>query len=67
MKISDFVKSEIEHILEECNFTNDEKDLFLLRTKDVSLEQCAEIMNVSVSTVKRANKRIKLKIDKVIE
>ena len=67
MKISDFVKVEIEHILAESNFTKEEEELFLLRTKDVPLEQCAELLNVSVSTVKRVNKRIKLKIDKVIE
>lgn len=67
MKISDFVTSEVDYLLSECNFTEDEKELFLLRTKDIPLEQCAELLNVSVSTVKRANKRIKLKIDKVIE
>lgn len=67
MKYCELVTSEVGYLLSECNFTDDEKELFLLRTKDVSLEQCAEKMNVSVSTVKRANKRIKLKIDKVIE
>jgi len=67
MKISEFVTSEIGYLLSECNFTEDEKELFLLRTKDVPLEECAELLNVSISTVKMVNKRIKLKIDKVIE
>ena len=67
MKISEFVTSEVDYLLTECNFTEDEQALFLMRTKDIPLEECAERMNVSVSTIKRANKRIKTKIDKVIE
>lgn len=65
MKISDFVRSEISYILDECNFTNDEQELFLLRTKDIPLEQCADIMNVSNSTIYRINRKIKNKIQKV--
>lgn len=57
---------EIRFILAESNFTKEEKELFLLRTRDMPLEQCAEQLNVSVSTVKRANKRIKEKICKIV-
>lgn len=65
MKICNFVKPEIDYFLAECNFTEDEEKLFLLRTKDIPLEECAERMNVSLSTAKRLNKRIKCKIDKL--
>lgn len=52
MKICDFVNSELEYILSESNFTKEEKELFLLRAKDIPLEQCTEIMNVSISAIK---------------
>ena len=56
---------EIRFILAEGNFTEDENILFLLRCDDVPLERCAELMNVSVSTVKRLNRRLKDKISKL--
>lgn len=65
MKICEFTKPEIRYLLAECNFTEDENILFLLRCDDVPLERCAELMNVSVSTANRINKRIKNKIYKI--
>lgn len=65
MKICDFVRSEIRYILQEANFTDDERTLFEMRCVDVPLEECAERMDISVSTVKRLNRRIKDKIDKI--
>ena len=65
MKIREFTKPEIRYLLAEGNFTSDERTLFDMRCEDVPLEECAERMNVSVSTVKRLNKRIKTKIDKL--
>ena len=65
MKICEFTRPEIRYLLAECNFTADERTLFDMRCADVPLEECAERMNVSLSTVKRLNKRIKTKIDKL--
>lgn len=65
MKICEFTRREVEYFRQECNFTKDERTLFDMRCVDVPLEECAERMNVSVSTVKRLNKRIKTKIDKL--
>ena len=65
MKICEFTMPEIRFILAESNFTEDENILFLLRCDDVPLERCAELMNVSVSTVKRLNRRLKDKISKL--
>lgn len=65
MKICEFTMPEIRFILAEGNFTEDENILFLLRCDDVPLERCAELMNVSVSTVKRLNRRLKDKIGKL--
>ena len=65
MKICDFTRPEVEYFRQECNFTKEQVTLFDLRVKNIPLEECAERMNVSVSTVKRLNKRIKTKIDKL--
>ena len=65
MKICEFTKPEIRYLLAESNFTEEERALFDMRCDDIPLEECAERMNVSVSTVKRLNKRIKCKIDKL--
>lgn len=66
LKIPDFTKRDINYLLENCNFTKQEERLFLLRNEEYSLENCAEMMNVSVSTVYRISKKMKRKILKVI-
>lgn len=65
MRIPDFVKSEIDYIKANANMTPREDQLFDLRNKEISLENCAEIMNCSVSTINRLNKSMKKKIMKV--
>lgn len=66
MRIPDFVKSEIEYIKDNANMTPREEELFCYRNKEYSLEQCAEMMNCSISTIYRLNKSMKKKIMKVI-
>lgn len=66
LKIPDFTKPEIEYIKEQANFTTQEAELFLLRNKEHSLEDCAELMNVSVSTIYRISKKMKKKIMRII-
>lgn len=66
MRIPDFVKSEIDYIKDNANMTEREEMLFYLRNKEIPLEECAERMNCSVSTVYRINKSMKKKIMKVI-
>lgn len=65
IKVCDFTQSEIEVFLQRANFTSDEETLFLLRSKNYTLEQAAEKMNVSSKTAYRINKRVKQKIVKV--
>lgn len=65
IKVCDFTQKEIEVFLQRSNFTPDEETLFLLRSKDYTLEQAAEKMNVSSKTAYRINKRVKQKIVKV--
>ncbi len=65
LKIPDFTKPEIDFIKENANFTSQEEMLFDLRNGEHRIEECAELMNISVSTVKRINKKMKNKIIKL--
>lgn len=65
MKISDFVKPEIDYLLEQCNFTNEEKAIFIELSHGNTTENIAEICNISVSTAKRIKKRIWTKIERI--
>lgn len=66
MRIPDFIKPEIDYIKDNANMTEREEMLFYLRNKEIPLEECAERMNCSVSTVYRINKSMKKKIMRVI-
>ena len=61
-KICDYTMTELCCLEALCNFTPDEQRLFELRAQDVSQEDCAERMNMSISTIKRLEKDIKEKI-----
>lgn len=65
MKVYDFTVPELDYFREKCNFTKDERTLFEYRSKNIPLEQCAELMNVSVSTVKRLSRKVNAKIIRV--
>lgn len=66
MKICDLTMSEADYLQAICNFTKDENILFELRLQDISLEDCAERMNISVPTAKRISQRVNAKIKKEI-
>lgn len=63
--VADFIQKERNRCLCECAFTDIENELFLLRCRGKTIEESAEIMNVSSKTAYRINKRIKNKIGKV--
>ena len=65
MKIYDFTIPELNYFREYCNFTSDERTLFEYRARNIPLEQCAELMNVSVSTIKRLSRKVNNKIIRV--
>lgn len=65
MKIYDFTQPELNYFREYCNFTEDQRTLFEYRAKNIPLEQCAELMNVSVPTIKRLSRKVNNKIIKV--
>ena len=66
MQIRDLTRSEADYLQMVCNFTKDENTLFELRLQDLSLEECAERMNISVPTVKRISQRVNKKIEREI-
>lgn len=65
MKICDFTVPELDKLRRECNFTKEERFLFELRAEDIPLEQCAEIMNLSISAVKAKSQKINRKIERI--
>ena len=66
IKVSDFTVPELKMLRELCNFTEDERVYFNLRSKDYSNVQIALAMHVSESTVSNLAKRVKSKILRVI-
>ena len=65
VKRFDFVKSELDYILENANFTIEQEQIFKMLTSKygrASIVNIAIKMNMSESTVKRRIKQIKNKI-----
>lgn len=62
LKICDFTQTEADYLYAVCNFTEDEGTLFQLRLKDISLEECAEIMNRGMDSIKKLSRKVKDKI-----
>ena len=56
MKVYEFTVPELEYFRTYCNFTRDERTLFDYRSRNIPLEKCAELMNISVSTDQQKRK-----------
>ena len=66
LKNLDFSKSEYEYFIENCNFTDRQKDILDLRRKGKTYVEISMKLFISEATVKREIKRIKHKILKLI-
>ena len=66
MQIHDFVEWELQKFRNECNFTEDELEFFNYRAKNISIEETAELMNISVGKANVLSKKIKSKIFRVL-
>lgn len=66
MKIRDFVVSELQMFRDECNFTEEELQIFNLRAKDISYTAIAYQLGMSESKVYAIAKRVKKKMLKVL-
>ena len=65
MIISDFTKPGLEFFRDRCNFVNSEKDVFEFRSQGLSLEEIAEILDMSVDGAKKVSRKVNRKIEKV--
>ena len=71
MIISDFTKPEIDFLIANCNFTENERKLFLLRCGGYSLDEITDIfLNDKVplarDTIGRLSQKVNRKIIKVL-
>ena len=66
MIISDFTKSELEYLKEQCTFVNFEIYLFDKRAKGIPLEQIAEDLNISYDYARQISRKVNKKIKKVL-
>lgn len=62
MRICDYTDLELRMLKSLCNFTPREEELFDLRSREYSIEDCAEMMHISPRTASRINKGVKRKI-----
>ena len=66
MQISGFTQTEADYLEAVCNFTPEESELFRLRLRDLSLEDCAERLNRSIDSVKQLSRRVNAKITREV-
>ena len=66
MRISEFVKPELDTFREQCNFTDIERKCFEMKAKDCTNIQIALELNVSESTVAVIMRRVRVKITKIL-
>lgn len=64
MQIRELTLSEADYLQAVCNFTKEENTLFELRLHEKTLEECAEIMNRSLDSVKQLSRKVNRKIEK---
>lgn len=62
----EFTKQEQEYLIEQCNFTEQEEQIFNYRIKGKSIVEISMLMYISEMTVKRRIKSIKGKIHKIL-
>lgn len=65
MKLSRLIKPELEEIIENANFTNEEELIFKDLSKGLSQKEIAFRHSISLSTVERRTRAIKNKINKI--
>lgn len=65
MIVSDFTVPELERFRVQCNFVGNEKEVFEMRSRGISLEEIAEILNMSVTHIGRISQKVNNKIKRV--
>jgi DNA-binding NarL/FixJ family response regulator len=65
MKFSDFTKPELEKIIENANFTEEEERIFKLLSRNFTQKEIVARLCVSQRTLERRIRNIKNKIERV--
>lgn len=65
-KMDEFTRKEVEYLIRECNFTEQEERIFIMRTKGKSIIAISIEEGISDRTVNRKIKKIRAKIHKAI-
>nr|DAT78192.1 MAG TPA: ECF sigma factor [Caudoviricetes sp.] len=66
MIISEFTTPEINWILERCNFTDIERELFLRRSRGITLDAISEELNISRDWAGKISQKVNKKINKIL-
>lgn len=66
MTVSGFTKPELDYFRENCNFTDLESQLFEGRAKGMTLDEIAEMMNISRDWAGKLSQKVNKKILKVL-
>ena len=67
MKFSELTKPELDEIIENANFTEEELRIFKLLVGNMSLEQISQRLMLSKATISRRIKDMKIKIERTDE
>lgn len=67
MQVYDFTVPELDRFRELCNFTDDERSYFELRSRKKSNVEIALSMHVSEAQVSKLARKVKDKMKRVIE
>jgi len=65
MLLRDYTKPELDFLISMCNFTENELQYFMLKSKDKSIVQISFEMNISEQQVSKLARRVKNKINRV--
>lgn len=58
-------QKQIDYYIKECHFTDEEKEVFLLRTEQKTIMEIAEILNSSRTKINNLSRRINVKLTDV--
>ena len=60
--ISQYTRPQLEYYEHFCNFTDQEEKLFYYRASGHTLDECCELMNMDLSSVKRLSRKVNKKM-----
>ena len=67
MKVSRFTKPQLDYFRENCNFVNDEVEVFEMRSQGIGLEEIAERLEFTYDGIKRISREVNRKITTVLD